>query len=141
MATKADHEIKIKFMGEPASPKDGSASPRAASASPKVKYTAANAKYAAPATPIEKLKMHVKQTVRYTCDSDDVEEIRIVFPECSPFRDDHEKGTEVLGNEILTLMTPGDLESHCYLKLKDGRVLGWSDEYPDAGGDHRVQRP
>jgi hypothetical protein len=74
-------------------------------------------------------------------DKDKVQEIRIVFPDCSPYRDDHQKGTEVLGNETLTLLTPGDLPSRCYLKLKDGRVLGWSPDYPDAGGGHKVSKP
>jgi hypothetical protein len=85
--------------------------------------------------------MHVGDTVTYWTDAIGVDKIRIVFPGCSPFRDDHYKGTEVGGDESLTLVTPGTLESKCYLILTDGRILGWSPEYPAGGGDHRVQKP
>jgi hypothetical protein len=126
------HEIKIVLKGEDDAPKGKSASLKG-------EYPASENQYAAPAHKIP--VMHVGQTVSHSCDSDEVAEVRIVFPDCSPFRDDHVKGTEVSGNETLTLLTPGDLPSRCYLKLKDGRVLGWSAAYPDAGGDYHVRKP
>jgi len=141
------HKIKIVLEGESASEKGENAAQereyahtKAKTGSGKVKYTVANAKYAGPEESISDIDMHVGDTVTYWTDVVGAE-VRIVFPECSPFRDDHVKGTEVLGNQALTLLTPGDLESRCYLKLEDGRILGWSPDYPDAGGDNHVRRP
>jgi hypothetical protein len=110
--TKADHEITIALEGE----------------------------YAWPLKPIP--EMHVGQTVRYVSrPEDEVTEVRIVFPDCSPFRDDHQKGTEVVGSEILTLVTPGELPCRCYLTLKDGTVHGWDENHPEAGGVGKVSKP
>jgi hypothetical protein len=137
-----DHEIKISLQGgEYADPNAKKPTSKTKKAASKVQYTVANATYAAPATDIDDREMHVGQTVRYSTDAKGVAQVRIVFPDCSPFRDDHYKGTEALGGEILTLKTPGTMPSKCYLILTDGRVLGWSSAYPNAGGDHRVQKP
>jgi hypothetical protein len=135
------HEIKIELKGESASPKGEYVDAKAKKADSKVEYTVANAKYAAPATEIDEMEMHVGDTVSYSTDAKGVAQVRIVFPDCSPFREDHYKGTEALGGETLTLKTPGTMPSKCYLILTDGRVLGWSADYPDAGGDYHVRKP
>jgi hypothetical protein len=96
-------------------------------------------------------EMHVGQTVRYSGrPEDEVTEVRIVFPECSPFREDHEKGTEIVGtalsgspprSAILTLLSAGQLPSRCYLKRKDGTTVGWDEDHPEAGGIPKVSKP
>jgi hypothetical protein len=119
--TKADHEITIALEGGSVFPLE----------------------------PIP--EMHVGQTVRYSSrPEDEVTEVRIVFPECSPFREDHTKGTEILGTAlsgsparsvILTLLSAGELPSRCFLTLKDGTVHGWDKDHPEAGGVGKVSKP
>lgn len=90
-----------------------------------------------PAKPIPDMK--VGETVRYTSKAGAV---TIEFPECSPFRDDHEHGTSVPGDVILKLVSAGDINSRCYVKLSsDGTVVGWDKDHPEAGGGGKVSKP
>ena len=89
--------------------------------------------------------MIVGQTVRYV-NAYGQGEISIEFPDGSPYLQGKTTNTSVPGGVILTLVsdsassTNGVFTSRCYLIL-DGTKYGWSSEYPEAGGDHRVGQP
>src|SRR4051794_213527 len=89
------HKIQIVLKGESASEEGEYAPHKQTTASQKVEYTLANATFAGPAKSIPKMDLHVGDTVTYSTDAVGVAKVRIVFPDCSPFREDHYKGTEV----------------------------------------------
>jgi hypothetical protein len=89
-----------------------------------------------PSKPIPDMK--VGETVRYTSKAG---QVTIEFPQCSPFRDDHEHGTSVSGEVILKLISAGNLSSRCYVKRPDGTVVGWDKNHPKAGGGTKVSKP
>jgi hypothetical protein len=108
MKTSRHHEIKINLDGE----------------------------YAAPAEPIP--FMWVGDTVRYWSDGG---EVRIVFPDRSPYRADDVTKSYVPGAVILTLVTANETEGfmgRCYITPPGKAEVGWSPDYPAAGGVHRV---
>jgi hypothetical protein len=85
--------------------------------------------------------MAVGETVVYTSDDG---EVRIQFPDRSPFRADNVIGTSVPGAVILTLLSPsGDhtLEGRCFITPKGGEEVGWTPNNRLSGGDHKVTPP
>jgi hypothetical protein len=86
--------------------------------------------------------MAVGDTVRYSSVSG---EVRILFPERSPFRTDDEPMTSVPGGVILTLVSGsrgGTLECRCFITGKDKSEVGWSSpENLISGGRHKVTPP
>jgi hypothetical protein len=85
--------------------------------------------------------MHVGRTVRY---SSDAGQVRIIFPDCSPFREDHQKMTEVPGSMILTLLTAtgeSTLPCRCFITLPNNTTVGWLADPSPSGGDHKVTKP
>ena len=95
---------------------------------------------AVPPNPLPPMK--VGQTVRYFSKDGDV---RIVFPQRSPFREDDLPMTQVPGAMILTLVSdsgpsPNDaLRCRCFIKPPDGPEVGWVSNTSDSGGDHHVK--
>jgi len=85
--------------------------------------------------------MRVGQTVRYFSKDG---EVRIVFPERSPFREDSLPMTQVPGSMILTLVsdtgpTPNDvLRCRCFITPPNGPEFGWAGDPSPSGGDHHV---
>lgn len=87
--------------------------------------------------------MNVGETVLYFSRDG---EVTIAFPGPSPFRSDAQKNTEVHGQVILTLVNDSGegssgFISHCSLKLKNGKIVGWPNEAKLSGGEHHVGKP
>jgi hypothetical protein len=91
--------------------------------------------------PIAIPEMQVGETVRYTSRSGNV---RIVFPDRSPFRTDTALQTEVPGSVLLTLLSDSGedaLPCQCFVTLSDGTTVGWDPSHPNAGGVVKVTKP
>jgi hypothetical protein len=86
-------------------------------------------------------EMRVGDTVRF---SSALGEVRIVFPESSPFRDDQVHMTEVPGSTMVTVLRESKgagLKFGCIITLPDKSTIGWSPSNPGSGADVRVTRP
>jgi hypothetical protein len=91
--------------------------------------------------PLPMPPMLVGETVRYSSSSG---EVKIVFPERSPFRTDNVVGTDVPGGVILNLVSDsgaGTLPCRCFITLPNGTTVGWSESSPGSGGNHKVTEP
>ena len=92
---------------------------------------------AVPPDPIPFMK--VGDTVRYTSDGG---EVRIKFPDRSPYRVDTVTQTDVPGAVILTLVSANDTDGflgYCYIKPHgQSKEVGWGPDSPASGGVHRV---
>jgi hypothetical protein len=83
--------------------------------------------------------MAVGETVLYK--SSVPGEVKIEFPGQSPFRADAALSTSVTGDLILTLQTSGTMDCRCFITPVGGQELGWSQQDPLAGGQHKVTPP
>ena len=111
MTTSANHEITIALQGDNAMP------------------------------PNPLPEMHVGETVRY---SSPAGKVRILFPDRSPFRTDNETMTNIPDSVILPLLSDtgdGTLPCRCFIRLPDGKEVGWDEDHPLSGGDHKVTKP
>jgi hypothetical protein len=85
--------------------------------------------------------MAVGQTVLYKSNDG---EVRIQFPDRSPFRTDNVSETSVPGSVILTLLSGSagsTLECRCFITPKGAQEVGWSPNNLISGGRHKVTPP
>jgi hypothetical protein len=86
--------------------------------------------------------MAVGETVLYK--SSIPGEVRIQFPDRSPFRADDAVMTSVPGGVVLTLLSGsggGTLECRCFITPHGGQEVGWGPNNPLSGGRHKVTPP
>jgi hypothetical protein len=96
---------------------------------------------AIPSPQIDDIEMKVGETVRYSSLDG---EVKIVFPERSPFRNDDLTGTEIPGAVILTLQQGEQTSAlpfrcRCFVTPKGGPPVGWTSDPSKSGGDHHVK--
>ena len=88
--------------------------------------------------------MAVGERVRYSSDGG---EVRIQFPQLSPFRTDELTGESVPGSTIMTLVsgTGGSIvKAECFITPPGGKEVGYNSNdpnNPNAGVHHRVTPP
>jgi hypothetical protein len=82
--------------------------------------------------------MRVGETVRYFSDEG---EVRIEFPERSPFRTDNQTNTSIPGGIVVTLLSEsGDagFPCRCHITPPNGQEVGWAPNAEASGGVHKV---